>query len=193
MAVALEGLRSKNAKRIVLSRPVTPFGEDLGFQPGDVREKMYPWLGPIRDVLMNMTWPDRVDEIMSLCEIIPVAYIQGRSLQDCTAILDEGQNCTYAQLEMFATRLGMNGKIIITGCPEQSANGCGDDFRRFVAALRPLDGVTVVEFGNKDIVRHPRLAQIVDALRAGCPYNPTPTQLPVGEILGAPVRRTRSR
>jgi phosphate starvation-inducible PhoH-like protein len=173
VASALDGLKSGKPKKIILSRPVTPFGEDLGFQPGDVREKMQPWLGPIRDVLGNMAFESSIERIMGSSEIIPIAFVQGRNFQSCTAILDEGQNCTYAQLEMFATRLADNGKIIITGCPEQSANGCGGDFRRFIEALRPLDGVAVIEFTDKDIVRHPRLAAIIEALRANCPINPT--------------------
>lgn len=168
-AIAIEQMKLSKHSRLILSRPVVPFGEEIGFLQGDLREKMGPWLGPIRDVLSSMMFPGAVDKFMDLAEIIPIAFIQGRSLTDCVAILDEAQNCNYAQLKMFVTRLGVGGKMIITGCPEQSANSDGSDFCRLVSAIRRCEGVAVIEFSNEDIVRHPRLGQLIDAIDAEPP------------------------
>ena len=154
-------------ERIVLSRPAVEAGERLGFLPGDMKEKVDPYLRPLYDALYDMIPADKVERAIAaeVIEIAPLAFMRGRTLARCAIILDEAQNTTPVQMKMFLTRLGENSRMIVTGDPTQidlpSHTRSG-----LVEALRILDGVpgvVTVRFNEADVVRHPLVAEIVKA------------------------------
>jgi phosphate starvation-inducible PhoH-like protein len=165
MAVTL--LRQGAVKRIVLVRPAVEAGERLGFLPGDIVAKINPYLRPLFDSLNDMMEPEQVKRYMEndIIEIVPLAYMRGRTLNSAVIILDEGQNTTVAQMKMFLTRMGNGSKIIVTGdvtqvdLPRQTRNGLLDAVHR----LRDLDRIAIVYLTEADIVRHPLVQQIVKA------------------------------
>ena len=154
-------------RKIVLVRPAVEAGEKLGFLPGDMVAKVNPYLRPLFDALHDMLEFDQIKRYMEadLIEIIPLAYMRGRTLNEAVIILDEGQNTTVPQMKMFLTRMGHGSKIIVTGdttqvdLPAHTRNGLSDAAGR----LGNIEGVAVVRLGQKDIVRHPLVQQIVDA------------------------------
>lgn len=167
IALAVRALKNREIKRIILSRPAVEAGEKLGFLPGDMKEKIDPYLQPLYDALQDMIPAAKLKEYMELntIQIAPLAFMRGRTLNDAVVILDEAQNTTVQQIKMFLTRMGMNTKMIITGdrtqidLPASQTSG-------LVQALRILQGVKgigVVELQKKDIVRHPLVERIVDA------------------------------
>lgn len=167
IALAVSALKNKLCKRIILSRPAVEAGEKLGFLPGDMKDKIDPYLRPLYDALEDMLPPLKLKEYIEsdTIQIAPLAFMRGRTLNDAVIILDEAQNTTRHQMKMFLTRLGMNGKMIITGDTTQI------DLPRTVQsgllqALRILSGVKgigVIEYEKKDIVRHPLVQRIVEA------------------------------
>lgn len=167
IALAVSALKNKLCKRIILSRPAVEAGEKLGFLPGDMKDKIDPYLRPLYDALEDMLPPLKLKEYIEsdTIQIAPLAFMRGRTLNDAVIILDEAQNTTRHQMKMFLTRLGMNGKMIITGDTTQI------DLPRTVQsgllqALRILCGVKgigVIEYEKKDIVRHPLVQRIVEA------------------------------
>jgi phosphate starvation-inducible PhoH-like protein len=165
MAVTL--LRQAAVKRIVLVRPAVEAGERLGFLPGDIVAKVNPYLRPLFDALNDLMEPEQVKRYMEndIIEIVPLAYMRGRTLNQSAIILDEGQNTTVPQMKMFLTRMGMNSKIIVTGditqvdLPRQMRSGLIDAVHR----LRNLERIGIVYLDEHDIVRHPLVQQIVKA------------------------------
>jgi phosphate starvation-inducible PhoH-like protein len=167
VGMAVTMLRQGLVRRIVLVRPAVEAGERLGFLPGDIVAKINPYLRPLFDSLNDMFEPDQVKRYMDndIIEIVPLAYMRGRTLNNAVIILDEGQNCTIAQMKMFLTRMGNGSKIIVTGdvtqvdLPRQTRSGLIDAAHR----LRSLERVAIVYLTEQDIVRHPLVTQIVKA------------------------------
>lgn len=167
IALAVRALKNREVKRIILSRPAVEAGEKLGFLPGDMKEKIDPYLQPLYDALQDMIPGSKLNEYMErgVIQIAPLAFMRGRTLADAIVILDEAQNTTTAQLKMFLTRLGVHGKMIITGdltqidLPSSQKSGLKDAIER----LRDIKGIAMIEFNQKDIVRHHLVKRIVDA------------------------------
>lgn len=170
---AVQRLRKGKVRRIIITRPVVEAGENLGFLPGDLQQKLNPYLRPIYDALRDMIEPEdlaRLEEA-GVIEIAPLAYMRGRTLSNAFVILDEGQNTTVGQMKMFLTRLGEGSCMVVTGDPSQNdltrgqRSGLMDAARR----LRGYEGVGAVEFDVSDVVRHPLVARIVRAYEKGEP------------------------
>jgi phosphate starvation-inducible PhoH-like protein len=167
VAMAVSMLRRGEVKRIALVRPAVEAGERLGFLPGDIVAKVNPYLRPLFDSLHDMMDPDQVKRYMEndIIEIVPLAYMRGRTLNQAVIILDEGQNTTVPQMKMFLTRMGTGSKIIVTGditqvdLPKQTRSGLTDAVQR----LRDLDGIAIVYLDEHDIVRHPLVQRVVRA------------------------------
>ena len=167
IALAVKALRNKEVKRIILSRPAVEAGESLGFLPGDMKEKVDPYLQPLYDALSDMIPSKKLSEYLEteIIQIAPLAYMRGRTLNDAFVILDEAQNTTKNQLKMFLTRMGVNAKFVITGdmsqidLPKQSDSGLIHAFK----LLHHIKGIAFVEFDNSDIVRHRLVKEIVNA------------------------------
>ncbi|HEY6141384.1 MAG TPA: PhoH family protein [Thermoanaerobaculia bacterium] len=167
VAAAAAALQDKQIKRIVLCRPAVEAGERLGFLPGDIAEKVNPYLRPLYDSLYDIIGYDKVDKLMekNIIEIAPLAFMRGRTLNDSFIILDEAQNTTPEQMKMFLTRLGFSSKAVVTGdvtqvdLPEGKKSG----LREARNILQRVEGIKFFEFGDKDVVRHPLVAKIVVA------------------------------
>ena len=167
VATAISALRQGQVSRIILTRPAVEAGEALGFLPGDLYEKIMPYLRPLHDALHDMLSPEEVQKNMErgIIEIAPLAYMRGRTLNNAFIILDEAQNSTMEQMFMFLTRLGANSKAVITGdetqidLPAHKQSGLLEAHR----VLRHIDGIAVVEFAKSDIVRHPLVQRIIAA------------------------------
>ena len=167
IALAVRALKNKEVKRIVLSRPAVEAGEKLGFLPGDMKEKIDPYLQPLYDALQDMIPAAKLSEYMEkgTIQIAPLAFMRGRTLSDAVVILDEAQNTTVPQLKMFLTRLGIGGKMIVTGdltqvdLPASQKSGLRDAIERF----QDIKGLRIIEFDEKDIIRHPLVKHIVAA------------------------------
>ncbi len=167
IALAVRALKNKEVKRIILSRPAVEAGEKLGFLPGDMKDKIDPYLAPLYDALEDMIPAVKLKEYMEakVIQIAPLAFMRGRTLNDAVIILDEAQNTTIHQIKMFLTRLGMNGKMIITGdvtqidLPRSTPSGLVHALR----VLKNVEGIGKVEFSKKDIVRHRLVQRIVEA------------------------------
>ena len=167
IALAVRALKNREVKRIILSRPAVEAGEKLGFLPGDMKEKIDPYLQPLYDALQDMIPGAKLNEYMErgVIQIAPLAFMRGRTLADAIVILDEAQNTTTAQLKMFLTRLGVHGKMIVTGdltqidLPATQKSGLKDAIERLIH----IRGIAMVEFTQKDIVRHHLVQRIVDA------------------------------
>ena len=167
VAVALTMLLEKKIERIILSRPAVEAGERLGFLPGDMREKVDPYLRPLYDSLYDLLDFEKIQKRIDIgdIEIAPIAFMRGRTLKNSFAILDEAQNATDTQIKMFLTRIGENSKIVINGDPSQvdlsNKNMSGLD--RSKKLLRHLKEISVVDFDHSDVVRHPLVSKIVKA------------------------------
>ena len=167
IALAVRSLKSREVKKIILSRPAVEAGEKLGFLPGDMKEKIDPYLQPLYDALQDMITPLKLKEYMEngTIQIAPLAFMRGRTLSDAVVILDEAQNTTTMQIKMFLTRMGLNAKMIITGdmtqidLPHQQKSGLIDALE----VLKNVKGIAKVEFDVKDIVRHKLVQRIVEA------------------------------
>jgi phosphate starvation-inducible PhoH-like protein len=167
MAMAVSALREEKVSRIILTRPAVEAGEALGFLPGDLYEKITPYLRPLHDALHDMMPAEDIQKNMekAVIEIAPLAYMRGRTLNNAFIILDEAQNSTAEQMFMFLTRLGHGSKAVITGDPTQidlpghKVSGLVESVR----ALRQTSGISIVEFSRKDVVRHPLVQRIIEA------------------------------
>jgi phosphate starvation-inducible PhoH-like protein len=167
VAKGVEALEAGRVRRIVLSRPAVEAGESLGFLPGDMEEKLSPYLRPLYDALCDRISGKRLKSLIAegVIEIAPIAYMRGRTLNNAYVVIDEAQNCTYVQLKMLLTRLGWNSSMVVTGDPAQTdllpgMSGLEDVMGR----LSRLDQVSVVRFSRADVVRHPLVAEMIDAL-----------------------------
>ncbi|MCV3736600.1 PhoH family protein [Rhizobium sp. TRM96647] len=167
VAYAAQLLERGAVDRIVLSRPAVEAGERLGFLPGDMKEKVDPYLRPLYDALYDMMPGDKVERAITagVIEIAPLAFMRGRTLANAAVILDEAQNTTSMQMKMFLTRLGENGRMIVTGDPSQIdlPRGMKSGLVEALQILRGVEGVSVVRFKDVDVVRHPMVARIVRA------------------------------
>ncbi len=167
IALAVRALRNKNVQRIILTRPAVEAGERLGFLPGDMKEKLDPYLQPLYDALNDMIPPRKLAEYMEdgTVQIAPLAYMRGRTLDNAFVILDEAQNTTLNQLKMFLTRMGTNAKFIVTGDMTQIDLPCKSDsgLLRAKQLLGNIKGISFVDFDNRDILRHPLVSFIVKA------------------------------
>jgi len=167
MAMAVSALREEKVSRIILTRPAVEAGEALGFLPGDLYEKITPYLRPLHDALHDMLPVEDIQKHMerSVIEIAPLAYMRGRTLNNAFIVLDEAQNSTAEQMFMFLTRLGHGSKAVITGDPTQidlpSHKQSG--LLESVRALRQTEGIAIVEFTRRDVVRHPLVQRIIEA------------------------------
>ena len=167
IALAVRALKNKEIRRIILSRPAVEAGEKLGFLPGDMREKIDPYLQPLYDALEDMIPTGKLQEMMeqNIIQIAPLAFMRGRTLNDAVVILDEAQNTTTAQIKMFRTRMGMNTKMIITGdmtqidLPPSVHSGLAEA----VSVLKGVEGIAFIQMTQKDIVRHRLVTRIVEA------------------------------
>ena len=170
IALAVKAMKEKNAKKIILSRPAVEAGEKLGFLPGDMKDKIDPYLQPLYDALEDMIPAAKLLDMMDkhIIQIAPLAFMRGRTLSDAVVILDEAQNTTPAQIRMFLTRMGWNTKMIITGditqidLPHEQKSG----LKEALQLLSGIEGISVVEFNKKDIVRHKLVTRIVNAYEA---------------------------
>ncbi|HVK91813.1 MAG TPA: PhoH family protein [Mycoplana sp.] len=167
VAYAAQLLERGAVDRIVLSRPAVEAGERLGFLPGDMKEKVDPYLRPLYDALYDMMPGDKVERAITagVIEIAPLAFMRGRTLANAAVILDEAQNTTSMQMKMFLTRLGENGRMIVTGDPSQIdlPRGVKSGLVEALHILQGVEGVSVVRFKDADVVRHPMVARIVRA------------------------------
>lgn len=169
VALAVRALKERKVRRIVLTRPAVEAGENLGFLPGDLREKLDPYLQPLYDALREMIpatkLADHLDE--GVIQIAPLAFMRGRTLDHAFVILDEAQNATLPQLKMFLTRMGRSAKFVITGdvtqvdLPERQPSG----LMPTVTMLRDVEGITVVELDEKDVIRHELVTKVLKAFR----------------------------
>ena len=170
VAMAVEALNESRVQRLVLVRPAVEAGEKLGFLPGDLSQKVDPYLRPLYDALYEMLGVEKVAKLLekSVIEVAPLAYMRGRTLNDAFVILDEAQNTTIAQMKMFLTRIGFGSTAVVTGdmtqvdLPKHQKSGLKDA----LDVLRGVEGISFTFFGAKDVVRHPLVARIVNAYDA---------------------------
>ena len=167
VAMAVAALNGKQVSRIVLARPAVEAGERLGFLPGTLQEKVDPYLRPLYDALFDLMEPDRVERLLerNIIEIAPLAFMRGRTLNDAFIILDEAQNSTQEQMKMFLTRMGFHSKAVITGDVTQIdlPQGRRSGLLQATDVLDTVEGISVVYFDEKDVVRHPLVQRIVRA------------------------------
>ena len=167
IALAVKALKEKTAKKIILSRPAVEAGEKLGFLPGDMKDKIDPYLQPLYDALEDMIPANKLQEMMErrIIHIAPLAFMRGRTLSDAVVILDEAQNTTAAQIRMFLTRMGWNTKMIITGDLTQIdlPRGQRSGLSEAIELLSDIEGIGFVKMDKKDIVRHKLVTRIVNA------------------------------
>jgi phosphate starvation-inducible protein PhoH and related proteins len=170
MAQAVSALIAKRVSRIILARPAVEAGEKLGFLPGDLQEKVNPYLRPLYDALYDMMEIERADRLLErgTIEVAPIAFMRGRTLNDAFVILDEAQNTTSEQMKMFLTRLGYGSKAVITGditqidLPAPRTSGLVEAMK----VVGDVEGIAFIRFDEKDVVRHPLVQQIVKAYEA---------------------------
>ncbi|MBN11377.1 MAG: phosphate starvation-inducible protein PhoH [Flavobacteriaceae bacterium] len=169
VAMAVKALKNKEVKRIVLTRPAVEAGENLGFLPGDLKEKLDPYMQPLYDALRDMIPAEKLASYIEkgTIQIAPMAFMRGRTLDDAFVILDEAQNTTHNQMKMFLTRMGKNTKFIITGDPGQI-----DLPRRVISCLKEallilsdVKGIDVIQLDGRDVIRHPLVKKVIDAYK----------------------------
>ena len=167
IAKAVEALEGGKVQRIVLSRPAVEAGESLGFLPGDLNEKLAPYLRPLYDALTERLGTKRLKQMLAdgIIEIAPVAYMRGRTLSECFVVIDEAQNCTYTQIKMLLTRLGWRSTMVLTGDPDQTDLLPGiSGLAEIATRLERVPEVPVVRLAEGDIVRHPLVASMLTVL-----------------------------
>lgn len=169
IAIAVKALKSKTVKRIILTRPAVEAGENLGFLPGDLKDKLDPYMQPLYDALKEMIPTEKLEDYIKrgIIEIAPLAYMRGRTLDNAFVILDEGQNTTHNQMKMFLTRMGKNAKFMITGDPGQidlprsSISG----LKEANLILQNIEGIDIVYLDDKDVIRHKLVKKVIDAYK----------------------------
>ena len=170
VALAVKALKEKQVKRIILTRPAVEAGENLGFLPGDLKEKLDPYMQPLYDALRDMIPPERLDNFIEkgVIQIAPLAFMRGRTLDNAFVILDEAQNTTHAQMKMFLTRMGKNAKFMVTGdpghidLPRRVISG----LKEAILVLKDVKGVGIVYLDDKDVIRHKLVKEIIAAYKA---------------------------
>ncbi|POS01993.1 PhoH family protein [Flavobacterium croceum] len=170
VALAVRALKEKQVKRIILTRPAVEAGENLGFLPGDMKEKLDPYMQPLYDALRDMIPPEKLEDyiLKGIIQIAPLAFMRGRTLDNAFVILDEAQNTTHSQMKMFLTRMGKNAKFIITGdpgqvdLPKKTISG----LREALLVLKDVEGIGILYLDDKDIVRHRLVKKIIDAYKS---------------------------
>ena len=183
IALAVKALKEREVRRVILTRPAVEAGEKLGFLPGDMKEKLDPYLQPLYDALNDMIPAAKLQKYLEdgTVQIAPLAYMRGRTLDNAFVILDEAQNTTRSQIKMFLTRMGRNAKFIVTGdvtqidLPRKSDSG----LTQAMDTLRGIDGIGMVEFDKRDIVRHPLVKYIVEAFDKSAALDAEPKEAPV--------------
>lgn len=167
IALAVRALKNREVKKLILTRPAVEAGERLGFLPGDMKEKLDPYLQPLYDALHDMIHPRKLQILMEegIIQIAPLAYMRGRTLDSAFVILDEAQNTSLGQLKMFLTRMGNNAKFIVTGDATQIdlPNKRDSGLMRGVELVKNIKGIAVINFGTEDMVRHPLVTRIIKA------------------------------
>jgi len=167
VSVAVTLLMEKKIERVILSRPAVEAGEKLGFLPGDMKEKVDPYLRPLYDALYELFGADKIDKKIETgeIEIAPLAFMRGRTLKNCFAILDEAQNATETQIKMFLTRIGENSKLVVNGDPSQVdlINKNHSGLIKSKNILEKLNEIKIIEFDHNDVVRHPLVSKIIKA------------------------------
>lgn len=170
VALAVQALKNKEVKRIILTRPAVEAGENLGFLPGDLKEKLDPYMQPLYDALRDMIAPEKLTHYIEngTIQIAPLAFMRGRTLDNAFVILDEGQNTTHAQMKMFLTRMGKHAKFLLTGDPGQI-----DLPRRTISGLKEallilknVEGVGIVFLDDKDVIRHKLVKKVIEAYKS---------------------------
>jgi len=169
IALAVKALKNKNVKRIILTRPAIEAGENLGFLPGDLKEKLDPYMQPLYDSLKDMIPSEKLKKYMEdeVIQIAPLAFMRGRTLDNAFVILDEGQNTTHSQMKMFLTRMGKNAKFIITGDPGQVdlPRNTISGIKEAILILKNTPGVGIVHLDQSDVIRNKLVKKIVDAYK----------------------------
>ena len=176
IALAVRALKNREVQRLILTRPAVEAGERLGFLPGDLKDKLDPYLQPLYDALEDMIPAKRLQSFMEdgTIQIAPLAYMRGRTLDRAFVILDEAQNTSLGQLKMFLTRMGCDAKFIVTGdatqidLPHKSDSG----LMKGISLVKNIKGISIIEFGREDIVRHPLVTKIVDAFEKDAAEKP---------------------
>lgn len=167
MAMAVNALKKGLVRRIILTRPALEAGENLGFLPGDMVEKVLPYLRPLYDALYDMIEPDKVEQFTErgIIEVAPLAYMRGRTLNDAFVVLDEAQNSTPFQMKMFLTRMGFDSKTVVTGDPSQSdlPKGAPNGLIEAQKILKDVEGIKFVHLTGEDVVRHELVQRIIEA------------------------------
>ena len=167
VALAVKALKEKQVRRIILTRPAVEAGENLGFLPGDLKEKLDPYMQPLYDALRDMIPTEKLNAFIEagIIEIAPLAFMRGRTLDNAFVILDEAQNTTHAQMKMFLTRMGRNAKFMITGDPGQIdlPRKVSSGLKEAMLILQNVQGIAFLHLDDKDVVRHPLVRSIIEA------------------------------
>ena len=170
VALAVKALKEKQVKRIILTRPAVEAGENLGFLPGDMKEKLDPYMQPLYDALRDMIPPQTLEDyiLKGIIQIAPLAFMRGRTLDNAFVILDEAQNTTHSQMKMFLTRMGRNAKFIITGDPGQVdlPRRTISGLKEALLVLKDIEGIGIIYLDDKDIVRHRLVKKVIDAYKS---------------------------
>ena len=170
VAMAVKALKEKQVKRIILTRPAVEAGENLGFLPGDMKEKLDPYMQPLYDALRDMLPPQTLEDyiLKGIIQIAPLAFMRGRTLDNAFVILDEAQNTTHSQMKMFLTRMGKNAKFMITGDPGQVdlPRRTISGLKEAILVLKDVEGIGIIYLDDKDIVRHRLVKKIIDAYKS---------------------------
>ncbi|GAB1307331.1 PhoH family protein [Urechidicola sp. KH5] len=170
VALAVKALKEKEVKRIILTRPAVESGEKLGFLPGDMKEKLDPYMQPLYDALRDMIPFEKLESYLEkgIIQIAPLAFMRGRTLDNAFVILDEGQNTTHSQMKMFLTRMGRNAKFIITGDPGQIdlPHRQVSGLKEALLALKDVEGISMIYLDDKDVVRHRLVTHIIKAFKS---------------------------
>ena len=170
VALAVQALKNKEVKRIILTRPAVEAGENLGFLPGDLKEKLDPYMQPLYDALRDMIAPEKLAQYIEngTIQIAPLAFMRGRTLDNAFVILDEGQNTTHAQMKMFLTRMGKNAKFLLTGDPGQVdlPRRTTSGLKEALLILKNVDGVGMIYLDDKDVIRHKLVKKVIAAYKS---------------------------
>lgn len=169
VALAVRALKNKQVKRIILTRPAVEAGENLGFLPGDLKEKLDPYMQPLYDALFDMIPGERLDSYIErgVIQIAPMAFMRGRTLDNAFVILDEAQNTTKAQMKMFLTRMGANAKFMITGDPGQIdlPRKMSSGLKIALRILSDVEGISIIHLDDRDVIRHPLVKKVIAAYK----------------------------
>ena len=169
VALAVKALKEKQVKRIILTRPAVEAGENLGFLPGDMKEKLDPYMQPLYDALRDMLPPSSLEDyiLKGIIQIAPLAFMRGRTLDNAFVILDEAQNTTHSQMKMFLTRMGKSAKFMITGDPGQVdlPRRTISGLKEALLVLKDIEGIGIIYLDDKDIVRHRLVKKVIDAYK----------------------------